>query len=290
MSPAEITVVQSLNDSLRAAVISHIQGSGLGSQFQFADPASDSHTHSDHDCCSSGACGSEASDSEHYQLQNVITAIDCATFIEDFNGDSELPEILAQQIEQADSVVLSEPSPEAYKIVHALNPMARVVTGPINSLDVAQLLAPPPESGSTDLEVVFRARKPFHPERFFEALQDQWGKTLRSKGHFWLASRPDQTVIWSQAGSFASIEAAGKWLAAIPQEQWLEEWDLDPAELERVQANWDPQFGDREQEITLIGAPQGLIETLNSCLLSDEELALGRNYWQNSSDPFPAWN
>jgi G3E family GTPase len=220
--------------------------------------------------------------------------IDSEALLQDFQAaDSEVAEILAQQIEEADCVVIVPGGSAARALAESLNPEALLLEGFPGSLDPSQMLTGTPSGESpaakTGAAHTFRSRMPFHPERFFEALQSHWQGTLRSKGRFWLASRPDQMGLWSQAGPSASIEAAGPWLAAIPQEQWEEHWDLDAESLAEVEANWDPRFGDREQELTLVGAPEGLLKVLESCLLTEEELALGRNYWQNSSDPFPAW-
>ncbi len=48
---------------------------------------------------------------------------------------------------------------------------------------------------------VFRNKRPFHPERFWNYLANDWHSTIiRSKGLFWLASRPDMALSWGQAG------------------------------------------------------------------------------------------
>ncbi|WP_171490087.1 GTP-binding protein, partial [Acinetobacter baumannii] len=37
---------------------------------------------------------------------------------------------------------------------------------------------------------VYRARCPFHPERFYDLVQAEWPGVVRSKGFFWLAAEP----------------------------------------------------------------------------------------------------
>ena len=49
----------------------------------------------------------------------------------------------------------------------------------------------------------YGARRPFHPAKFFAFLHDTktYGTLLRSKGYFWLATRPEYAGQWSQAGA-----------------------------------------------------------------------------------------
>ena len=55
---------------------------------------------------------------------------------------------------------------------------------------------------------VYRSRRPFHPQRFFDRLEASWDGVLRSKGFFWLASRLDKIGVWSQAGRIAALTLA----------------------------------------------------------------------------------
>jgi G3E family GTPase len=137
---------------------------------------------------------------------------------------------------------------------------------------------------------VYRARTPFHPERFWALLQDQgtWTGVLRSKGFFWLASRLDVTGLWSQAGSSASCQAAGMWYAALPDEEWPE----DPALRAQVERDFQEPWGDRRQELVFIGAglDEGALRgKLDGALLTARELAAGPKAWRRLPDPFPAW-
>ena len=133
---------------------------------------------------------------------------------------------------------------------------------------------------------VYRARRPFHPARLWQYLQETWEGVLRSKGLFWIASRPDLIGLWSQAGGTGAVRWVGRWYAALPEEQWPE----DEEEAQRVQGLWDPVFGDRTQELVLIGRKMdraALMARLETCLLTEEELAPGLATWGAAADPFP---
>jgi G3E family GTPase len=135
---------------------------------------------------------------------------------------------------------------------------------------------------------VYRARRPFHPERLWALFNEGWEGVIRSKGFFWIASRPSDIGIWSQAGGVSSVEGGGIWYAAQPQD----EWDADDEELARIQSIWDKDFGDRQQELVMIGQgmdPKEITRMLDSCLLTDPELKQGKDFWAHAADPFPSW-
>ena len=135
---------------------------------------------------------------------------------------------------------------------------------------------------------VYRARRPFHPQGFWDYLHADWGTVLRSKGLFWLASRHDQVGIWSQAGGLGRTEPGGLWWASAPQSEWPD--DLE--ERMAVHAVWQEPWGDRRQEIVIIGMDLDratITAHLDVCLLDDSELAAGPDAWQHYPDPFGDW-
>jgi G3E family GTPase len=136
----------------------------------------------------------------------------------------------------------------------------------------------------------YEARRPFDPQKFYDFIhsKDIAGKLIRSKGFFWLATRPQLAGSWSQAGGMARYGAAGLFWKAVPKEQWPE----DPEYLKAIEEQWMEPFGDMRQELVFIG--QGLnkhdiIERLDRCLLTDEQLIQGHHVWAEMPDPFPAW-
>ncbi len=136
---------------------------------------------------------------------------------------------------------------------------------------------------------VYRARRPFHPKRFFDRLNQEWVGVLRSKGFFWLASRIDKIGVWSQAGRVARLDVGGFWWAAVPQEHWPESETFQA----EIQQKWDPDVGDCRQELVFIGIGMDeadIRKSLEECLLTDEEAAQGIEAWKQLPDPFPKWD
>ena len=133
---------------------------------------------------------------------------------------------------------------------------------------------------------IYESRVPFHPERFFNCLQQSWPGVIRSKGIFWLASRLKLAGFWSQAGSIAQHHCAGYFWAAVPKKHWPE----DTSHIDRV---WEGNNGDCRQEIVLIGRnmdKEALTAMLDDCLLTEEELATNERKWRKAfPDPFPKW-
>lgn len=136
----------------------------------------------------------------------------------------------------------------------------------------------------------YQARRPFHPEKFHEFLHstDKYGKLIRSKGYFWLATRPEFAGQWSQAGGIARYGFGGMFWKAVSKENW----PTDEEYLASIEKQWVEPFGDMRQELVFIG--QGLdrerfTQALDECLLSEAEVLQGKAYWATLQDPFPAW-
>lgn len=136
----------------------------------------------------------------------------------------------------------------------------------------------------------YAARRPFNPQKFYDFLHstEEYGKLIRSKGFFWLATRPEFAGQWSQAGGIARYGFAGMFWKAVPKENWPEDEDY----LASIEKQWVEPFGDMRQELVFIG--QNLDQTrmtssLNQCLLTEDEMLRGKQYWESLQDPFPEW-
>lgn len=227
-------------------------------------------------------------------------------------------DLLIDQIEFANVVVINKTDAvdetmvaTVEALVDQLNPYARKIRADFGRIDPAAILG----TGRFDFEVakqsrgwqltlrgegaseseeygvgsfVYRARRPFHPERFYHRLSQQWQGVIRSKGFFWLATRIDKIGIWSQAGRVARLDFGGFWWAAIPREYWPEAQQA----RDRIDRIWNSEVGDCRQELVFIGIgldPIAIYDSLQACLLTDDEMAMGPSRWPSLADPFPKW-
>ncbi len=122
---------------------------------------------------------------------------------------------------------------------------------------------------------VLRDPRPFHPERLWKYIQHHWPtNVVRSKGIFWMVSRPEQALLWSQAGGSSKAEVYGKWWASVP----VRERAGNPVYMENqefIQKKWNKTWGDRLNELVVIG--QHMDKTniqlaLEECLCNDAEI------------------
>jgi len=132
---------------------------------------------------------------------------------------------------------------------------------------------------------VYRARHPFHPARLDAWLRRPWPGVVRAKGWFWVASRPNHTAAFQLAGATRETGMAGVWWAAVPPERRPD----DPTLLKQLEALWHPVYGDRRQEIVIIGVDldqEALSDAFDACLLTEPELEWPEQ-WAAMPHPFP---
>lgn len=227
-------------------------------------------------------------------------------------------DLLIDQIEFCDVIVLNKTDlidqdelEKLFGILQSLNPRAKIEVSAFGKVNLDRVLntqlfdfneaaqAPgwlkelrgehTPETEQYGINnFVYRARRPFHPQRFFDFINSEWKGVIRSKGFFWLASNPEFAGSWSQAGAMARHGVAGYWWAAVPDEHW----PTDQQSRDAIQQSWDAQTGDARQEIVLIGMQMDqsvLIRQFDDCLLNDDEMALGAEKWQEFENPFSGW-
>ena len=122
--------------------------------------------------------------------------------------------------------------------------------------------------------VVFRSQKPFHPARLWEYLNDDYpNNIIRAKGMFWLASRRNEALSFSQAGGSLKVDYAGVWWASMPYKERIVNSDFVFSQ-QQIEARWSANYGDRMNELVFIGQDLDkaqIIADLQSCLITDIE-------------------
>ena len=238
----------------------------------------------------------------------------------DDEDDRSVSDLLIDQIEFADVLVISKPDlvsvehlERVIALARQLNPRARVIVAERGEVPLEEVLdtglfdeeeasmAPgwvqalngdnTPETDEYGItSFVYRHRWPFHPKRLAQELDKVWPGVLRSKGFFWLATRPDIQAMWSQAGLSVMLEPLAPWYAASPEDEWEFETDEDRASFDE---RWDPIVGDRQTEIVFIGADMdeaAIRARLDSCVVTGREFEKGPKKWAHFRDPLPEWD
>ncbi|WP_306115345.1 MULTISPECIES: GTP-binding protein [unclassified Roseovarius] len=237
-------------------------------------------------------------------------------------GDEDertLVHLLTDQIEFADVVILnkvSDAGPDrtdaARKIIRSLNADAEIIETNQSDVPADRIL----DTGLFDFEkahehpmwakelygfadhvpeteeygvtsFVYRARRPFDPEKIMAVLNGNMPGVIRAKGHFWIATRPDWVAEFSLAGALSSVAPMGTWWASVPKDRWP---DHEGAR-NYVAQHWCEPWGDRRQEIVFIGAGidwPALKARLDAALVA-EDLAPGPDALPDLPDPFPIW-
>ncbi|WP_367714239.1 GTP-binding protein (plasmid) [Nitratireductor sp. GISD-1A_MAKvit] len=235
-------------------------------------------------------------------------------------GDERtLVDLLVDQIEFADVVILnkvSDAGPErldaARKIVTALNPDAQIIetdhshvaperifdTGlfdfeaahqhPLWAKELYGFADHVPETEEYGVSsFVYRARRPFHPQRVHAVLNAPLPGVIRAKGHFWVATRPDWVAEFSLAGALSSVKPLGTWWAAVPRERWPNH----PEAKTFMDRYWSEPYGDRRQELVFIGTgmDRDRITAALDAALVGSETRFDPAEFRALADPFPRW-
>ncbi len=250
---------------------------------------------------------------------SVATVATAGLHAEDPNDHRPIVNLLTEQIEFANVILVNKSDAvsdqkmgELRGLITSLNPRAKVYTtsygkiepdlilntylydqgeaeqNPLWQAELDKVHVPETEMYGFS-SFVYKSKKPFHPARFWQYINDNWpANVIRSKGLFWIASRKDVALSWSQAGGSLQTTEAGVWWDSMPkaERRLYPEYLNNQAQIEH---SWHPIFGDRQTELVIIG--QDLNESfitaeLESCLLTTEEMI----NWQKGKpfqDPWP---
>ena len=258
---------------------------------------------------------------------NLIKNYSSTDFLKD--GDESLGEedertlvdLLVEQIEFANVIILNkidliskEELETVRSIIRGLNAKAKVIETTLSKVDLDQVMNThlfnleeaeqyplwaqelhnfkdhTPETEEYGIgSFVYQARAPFEPKKIHDFFNKQWAGIIRTKGFFWIASRPDFVAEVSQAGAFVRHQKIGKWLAAIPKDQRPQGEEFD----QTMKEYWNENYGDRRQQIVFIGLKNEMNESdirkqLDECLTQDWS-SNHSQIWENVRDPFPEW-
>ena len=241
--------------------------------------------------------------------------------LQEDDDERSITDLLIEQIEFADVILISKidlisraEREELIAILERLNAQAEIIPMVMGEVPLNKIV----DTGRFDFEraaqapgwlqelrgehvpeteeygiasTVYQARRPFHPERFFNFIDRPWtnGKLLRSKGFFWLASKYQEAGSWSQAGGLMRYGFAGRWWRFVPRDQWPQDAEAKAEILKK----WLPDTADCRQELVFIGQHLDVAQLtteLEACLLTEVEMALGIEGWQHLNDPFGQWH
>lgn len=263
------------------------------------------------------------------RLDSMVTVVDAMNLLADYTSTDFLHErgeslgeddernvvdLLTEQIEFADTIVLNKVKDvsaqgrsNVLSVIRALNPKATLIEAdhgrvPLNELVGTGRFDPEavedsprwrqelagnhtPETEEYGISsFVYSSRKPFHPERLHALFNSAWEGVVRSKGWFWIASQPDVVFELAQAGGTLNYGGAGLWWASPKASK------ASPDIMAHLREVWDDTYGDRRQEIVIIGIQMDQAATrkrLDDCLMTEAEIGEGPHNWERLADPFP---
>ncbi len=241
-------------------------------------------------------------------LDNIVAVVDCARMYDEFNGGKDLLEddideddiesLLIQQIEFCSTLVLNKTDlvnpdqiAELKAIVRSLQKDAVIVEAENGDVPMDQILNTgrfsfekaynsaawidamehpeeheDPEVLEYDIETfVYARRKPFDVDKFNDLLQNFPDEIIRTKGTFWAQQNPEMCYVFEQAGHQVRLNENGLWVATAPETEFKQIVADNP----EIMDDWDPEVGDRENRLCIIGRhmdKDDIVAKLDACL------------------------
>ena len=242
----------------------------------------------------------------------------------DIEGDERtIVNLLTDQVEFANVILLNKTDMvtesdlrNLYDIINKLNPDARIIPTNHSKVNLQEVIntslfdfekAESSAGWIKELEnehipeteeygigsFVYRRKKPFHPNRFLDFIQHTFPKNIiRSKGLFWIASRPDQALVWSSAGGSLKTDPAGVWWDSMPFSERINYADFVNNQ-QMIESEWSSDFGDRKIELVFIGQQLDvsvITNKLDECLLNQKEVSEWKDGKLQLTDNWPVSN
>lgn len=260
-------------------------------------------------------------------LTTVVDALSLAAFFEKQNKEAgveadETEALFIEQVEYANIILLNKIDlidaallPELEALLQEINPKAKIIHcqfGRVSPKELChtslyqadELLQPSADWAFTSphshdhaaakygiRSFTYFERRPFHPTRLWEYLNKPWRKgLLRSKGVFWVASRPEIAIRWNQAGEHKTVEAERYWWGTMPESERIH-YEAYLFNKPFITKRWSPEFQDRMTELVFIGKhlkEDWMRMELETCVCTEEEIQQMRA-GKPFEDPFPKW-
>ena len=226
-------------------------------------------------------------------LDNIVAVVDCARMYDEFNGgrdllaedidEDDIESLLIQQIEFCSTLILNKTdtvSPEQLAelkaIVRSLQKEAVIVEAQHGDVPLSELMDTgrfdfgraynsaawieamehpeehdDPEVLEYDIQTfVYHRRQPFDHEAFQKYVEYNWpDEVVRAKGVLWTTLNTDMCYLFEQAGHQMRLSENGLFVHSAPEEEKQQILAANPEILE----SWDPEVGDRETKLCIIG-------------------------------------
>ena len=226
-------------------------------------------------------------------LDNIVAVVDCARMYDEFHGgrdllaedidEDDIEALLISQIEFCSTLVLNkvdtvtpEQLAELKAIVRSLQKDAVIVEATQGNIDLREVLDTgrfdfmkaynsaawieamehpeehdDPEVLEYDIQTfVYPRRQPFDQAAFQDFVENHWPDcVVRAKGVLWSDLNPDMCYLFEQAGHQMRLTENGLFVDSAPEE----EKRRILAETPEIMDQWDPEVGDRETKLCIIG-------------------------------------
>ena len=226
-------------------------------------------------------------------LDNIVAVVDCARMYDEFHGgrdllaedidEDDIEALLISQIEFCSTLVLNkvdtvtpEQLAELKAIVRSLQKDAVIVEATQGNVDLREVLDTgrfdfmkaynsaawieamehpeehdDPEVLEYDIQTfVYHRRQPFDQAAFQNYVENHWPDcVVRAKGVLWSDLNPDMCYLFEQAGHQMRLTENGLFVDSAPEEEKRQIL----AETPEIMDQWDPEVGDRETKLCIIG-------------------------------------